>query len=81
MINQALGYTSLSMGRVRELYSMAKAGNEVETADGRKVKLNQSQIEALGNLVQKVEKRTAYLKEAELIASGDPGAADRRGML
>lgn len=74
IVYDALGFDSLSMEQVRNFYAMAKNGNEVENKKGAKVKLNQSQIDALGDLVQTIEKRTSYMKEAELMGTGDPAA-------
>lgn len=73
-INGALGFESLSMEQVRNMYAMAKNGQQIENAHGVKVSLNSSQIDALGSLVQVIEKRTSYLKEAELMGIGDPAA-------
>ena len=90
-INRALGYESLSMEQVRNLYTMAKNGQEFDIiqrdstgralldASGKVVtargKLQQTDIDSLGTLVQTIEKRTSYMKEAELMATGDPAAS------
>ena len=90
-INYSLGYESLSMEQVRNLYAMAKNGQEFQiiqrNADGSiqrdrsgkaiyvTGKLKQSDIDSLGTLVQTIEKRTSYMKEAELMATGDPAAS------
>lgn len=76
MIRSALGFDSLSMEQVRNMYTMARNGQQITHADGvTKVQLSDAQISALGSLVQTIEKRTSYLKEAELMGTGDPAAS------
>lgn len=75
-IHNVLGYEALSMEQVRNMYTMARNGQAIDLADGSgRVHLNSSQIDALGTLVQTIEKRTSYMKEAELMATGDPAAS------
>ena len=76
MIGTTLGFKTLDMEHVRNLYALAKNGQKVTCADGTtKVQLTDAEISALGTLVQKIEKRTSYLKEAELMGTGDPAAS------
>lgn len=75
-ISDVLGYDSLSMEQVRNLYTLARNGQDIEHADGKtKVKLNANQLESLGSILQTIEKRTSYLKEAEMMGKGDPAAS------
>lgn len=73
-INAKLGYTSLSMQKVRDLYALAKNGQKVEDVNGNTVSLSAAELESLGSIVQTIEKRTSYLKEAELMGTQDPTA-------
>ena len=75
-ISNRLGFNELTMEQVRNMYAMAKNGQQITSVDGRtKVSLSDAEITALGSLVQNIEKRTSYLKEAELMATGDPAAS------
>lgn len=74
-INAALGYEELTMEQARNMYKMAQNGQRIEDVHGNATQLTAAQIDALGSLVQTVEKRTSYLKEAELMATGDPAAS------
>lgn len=76
VINSTLGFDSLSMEQIRNMYAMARNGGQITKADGTtKVTLSDAQLTSLGSLLQVVEKRTSYLKEAELMATGDPTAS------
>ena len=74
-INQALGYEHLSMEQIRNMYTMAKNGQSIEDVNHKMVHLNSAEIDSLGSLVQVIEKRTSYMKEAELMGTGDPAAS------
>ena len=74
-VHEALGFDSLTMEQVRNMYQMAKNGQKITNSSGVEVKLSDDKITALGSLVQNIEKRTSYMKEAELMATGDPTAS------
>lgn len=77
LIFKELGYDNMNMEQVRNLYKMAQNGLEIEKADGTKTRVGQNIVDALGNMVQKIEKRTSYIKEAELMLNGDPSSAPK----
>lgn len=74
-IQTALGFNELTMEQVRNMYQMAKNGQSVKDSSGNDHHFTDAEITNLGSLVQNIEKRTSYLKEAELMATGDPAAA------
>lgn len=73
-IAKTLGFKELTMEQVRNMYQMAKNGQSISDVKNKPVKLSDKDITALGTLVQNIEKRTSYMKEAELMATGDPAA-------
>lgn len=75
IIHDTLGFNSLTMEQVRNMYNMARNGQAVTDAYGNSVRLSNDQLNSLGTLVQNIEKRTSYLKEAELMGTGDPAAS------
>ena len=82
MVMNALGFDSMSIERVRNLYQIAKNnGGKVQNSAGSTVTLTNTQMEALGDVVQRIEKRTSYLKEAHLMGTGDPAATGYLGQL
>ena len=74
-IHDTLGFDSLTMEQVRNMYNMARNGQAVNDVHGNSIRLSNEQLNSLGTLVQNIEKRTSYLKEAELMGTGDPAAS------
>ena len=74
-------YTMARNGQaLKTVIKMDKDGKPIRNKDTgeletEKVQLEQSEVDALGTLVQTIEKRTSYMKEAELMATGDPVAS------
>ena len=75
VIHDTLGFNQLTMEQVRNMYNIARSGQDVQDVNGKSVHLTNDQLNSLGSLVQNIEKRTSYLKEAELMGTGDPAAS------
>ena len=74
VIYNELGREDISMEEIRRLYSQIQNGVEITHRDGSKRRASDALATAIGQMVQTVEKRTSYLKEAELMGTGDPAS-------
>lgn len=82
IIKEVTGFDKFSMADIRNLKQTAvNNGNQITDAHGKKIKLNDRQLSALDDVVQKIEKRTSYLKEAHMMSSGDPAATGYLGSI